>query len=150
MNRRSFLAAAVATAVTLAVDPERLLWTPGQRTHILPPRGGWRRGPLTFADLAFVTCPLDFEIVAVPDPVFEEKMRMVREHISKIDREMIRSLRDLHGPSAYTDLLVCSRDYLSRLMLEALETRQLQYMIVPRDPIPVRVVDAKLGLVERV
>jgi hypothetical protein len=31
MNRRSFLTLAAASAAALAVDPERLLWTPGKR-----------------------------------------------------------------------------------------------------------------------
>jgi hypothetical protein len=41
MNRRSFLRALAIGAAAAAVDPEQLLWTPGQRTHILPPAGGW-------------------------------------------------------------------------------------------------------------
>lgn len=42
MNRRGFLKFAAAAVVGLAADPERLIWTPGQKTHILPPPQGWR------------------------------------------------------------------------------------------------------------
>lgn len=44
LSRRGFLntlAAALAGAVS---DPERLLWTPGERTIILPPAQGWITG----------------------------------------------------------------------------------------------------------
>lgn len=46
MERRTFLrslfagATGVAAAAVL-LDPERLLWTPGERAHFLPPAGGW-------------------------------------------------------------------------------------------------------------
>lgn len=43
MNRRSFLAVLGAAAAGFAVDPERALWMPGQKTHILPPPKGWKR-----------------------------------------------------------------------------------------------------------
>lgn len=36
MNRRSFLSAAITAATALAVDPERLLWTP-TKTIFIPP-----------------------------------------------------------------------------------------------------------------
>ena len=36
MNRRSFLHAATLAASALAIDPERLLWTPGQKTIFVP------------------------------------------------------------------------------------------------------------------
>lgn len=42
MNRRHFLSLLGLAAATAAVDPERLLWTPGATTHVLPPAGGWR------------------------------------------------------------------------------------------------------------
>ena len=42
MNRRFFLKVLGLGAAVAAVDPEQLLWTPGQRTHILPPADGWR------------------------------------------------------------------------------------------------------------
>jgi hypothetical protein len=42
MNRRRFLAVLAGAAAVAALDPERLLWTPGQTTHILPPPHGWR------------------------------------------------------------------------------------------------------------
>jgi hypothetical protein len=42
MDRRRFLASLLAAAPALALaDPERLIWTPGQKTIILPPAGGW-------------------------------------------------------------------------------------------------------------
>ena len=37
MNRRGFLQSAIAAASALAVDPERLLWTPGAKTIFIPP-----------------------------------------------------------------------------------------------------------------
>ena len=37
MDRRHFLSALVAGTAGLALDPERLLWVPGQRTFFLPP-----------------------------------------------------------------------------------------------------------------
>lgn len=42
MNRRGFLKLVTLAAVGTAVDPEQLIWTPGAKTHILPPAGGWR------------------------------------------------------------------------------------------------------------
>jgi hypothetical protein len=54
MNRRRFFATLAAAAVGTALDPERLLWTPGKVTHILPPAGGWRKvAPLAFRKDAF-------------------------------------------------------------------------------------------------
>lgn len=44
MNRRSFLTRLATVATVALVDPERLLWTPGQTTHVLPPARGWRPG----------------------------------------------------------------------------------------------------------
>lgn len=41
MNRRHFLSLFATAAAVAVVDPERLLWTPGARTHILPPADGW-------------------------------------------------------------------------------------------------------------
>lgn len=46
MHRRDFLrrfaaATAAATAAAATLDPERLLWTPGEKTIFLPPDGGW-------------------------------------------------------------------------------------------------------------
>jgi len=37
MNRRGFLATLLAGAAGFALDPERLLWVPGQKTIFLPP-----------------------------------------------------------------------------------------------------------------
>ncbi len=37
MNRRGFLANAIAAVAALAIDPERLLWTPGVKTIFIPP-----------------------------------------------------------------------------------------------------------------
>lgn len=42
MNRRGFLRLAALAALGAAVDPEQLLWTPGQKTHFLPPTQGWQ------------------------------------------------------------------------------------------------------------
>lgn len=36
MNRRSFLALLSAAAAGAVLDPERLLWVPGQKTIFLP------------------------------------------------------------------------------------------------------------------
>ena len=36
MNRRGFLASLLAAAPAMVLDPERLLWVPGQRTFFLP------------------------------------------------------------------------------------------------------------------
>ncbi len=49
ITRRGFfsiLAAAVAGTAAVAIDPERLNWSPGQKTHILPPAGGWGIKPI--------------------------------------------------------------------------------------------------------
>lgn len=43
MNRRHFLRLFGAAATVALVDPERLVWTPGATTHVLPPPSGWRR-----------------------------------------------------------------------------------------------------------
>lgn len=49
MNRRSFLQRAMFGAAALAVDPERLLWTPGKKTIFIPPAAfddwKWAPGP---------------------------------------------------------------------------------------------------------
>jgi hypothetical protein len=37
MNRRGFLSALIGSGLSAAVDPEKLLWTPGQRTIFIPP-----------------------------------------------------------------------------------------------------------------
>ena len=37
MNRRRFLSSSVALIAAGVVDPERLLWVPGQRTIFIPP-----------------------------------------------------------------------------------------------------------------
>ncbi len=36
MNRRGFLFSATAAVAAMAIDPERLLWTPGERTIFVP------------------------------------------------------------------------------------------------------------------
>lgn len=41
MNRRHFLSLLGIAAATAVIDPERLLWTPDAKTHILPPPQGW-------------------------------------------------------------------------------------------------------------
>lgn len=41
VNRRGFLTTLAAAAAGAALDPERLLWVPGEKTVILPPAGGW-------------------------------------------------------------------------------------------------------------
>lgn len=43
MNRRSFLALLASGVAGAALDPERLLWTPGARTIFVPPADGWTR-----------------------------------------------------------------------------------------------------------
>ena len=42
MNRRRFFSVLAAGVAGLAIDPERLVWTPGAKTHILPPAEGWK------------------------------------------------------------------------------------------------------------
>src|SRR5438876_9425605 len=37
MNRRFFLSSLIASGLTAAIDPERLLWIPGTRTIFIPP-----------------------------------------------------------------------------------------------------------------
>src|SRR5215831_3822322 len=37
LNRRGFLQSGIAVASALALDPERLLWTPGAKTIFIPP-----------------------------------------------------------------------------------------------------------------
>jgi len=37
MNRRGFLGSLATLAAGLVLDPERLLWVPGQKTIFLPP-----------------------------------------------------------------------------------------------------------------
>jgi hypothetical protein len=37
MNRRAFFASLLGTAAAAAIDPERLLWTPGARLISIPP-----------------------------------------------------------------------------------------------------------------
>lgn len=50
MNRRGFFkalaAAAVGAAATHVLDPEKLLWVPGQKTHFIAPAAGWHQAPL--------------------------------------------------------------------------------------------------------
>lgn len=47
MNRRGFLKAlgtaiaGVAVSQVIPDDPERRIWVPGEKTHFLPPAGGW-------------------------------------------------------------------------------------------------------------
>lgn len=41
MNRRSFFGSLAALTAGMALDPERLLWVPGQKTIFLPPRLGF-------------------------------------------------------------------------------------------------------------
>jgi hypothetical protein len=48
MNRRSFLQQAMLAASALAVDPERLLWTPGKKTIFAP-----KPAPLSLHPKAF-------------------------------------------------------------------------------------------------
>ena len=43
MNRRAFLQTLAAGLAGAALDPERLTWKPGAKTHILPPAQGWTR-----------------------------------------------------------------------------------------------------------
>lgn len=42
MNRRNFLVTLATVTTGVALDPEQLLWRPGERTHILAPSNGWR------------------------------------------------------------------------------------------------------------
>lgn len=42
MNRRGFLSALIAAGTAAAIDPERLLWTPGKKLVSIP---SYRRGP---------------------------------------------------------------------------------------------------------
>ena len=53
MNRRDFLQRASLAVAAMAIDPERLLWTPGQKTIFLPPTKRLRH--LTFAEILAVT-----------------------------------------------------------------------------------------------
>ena len=55
MNRRDFLQRASLAVAALAIDPEQLLWTPGQKTIFLPSlrRGG--KTSLSFAEILAVT-----------------------------------------------------------------------------------------------
>ena len=43
MNRRAFLGTLLAAAPVLALDPERLLWVPGQKTIFIPEAVGVHR-----------------------------------------------------------------------------------------------------------
>lgn len=53
MNRRHFLNLAALGTAGMVLDPERLLWVPGQRTFFLPPAEGWAQTRLLFHPLAF-------------------------------------------------------------------------------------------------
>ncbi len=44
MNRRTFLTALSAASAGFVLDPERLLWRPGQRTYFLPSRPSFAIG----------------------------------------------------------------------------------------------------------
>jgi hypothetical protein len=53
VNRRGFLEAAALAVAGLAIDPERLIWTPGAKTIIIPLQSQYitateivERGPL--------------------------------------------------------------------------------------------------------
>lgn len=54
MNRRSFFSAIGAIAATAAVDPERLLWTPGKKLISIPKAGSWMEDEFQ-KDLAFLS-----------------------------------------------------------------------------------------------
>jgi len=41
MSRRAVLRAFLAAAPAMLLDPERLLWVPGERTIFVPPVAGW-------------------------------------------------------------------------------------------------------------
>jgi hypothetical protein len=41
LTRRNFFKLGAAAVATMALDPEKLLWTPGEKTIFLPPAGGW-------------------------------------------------------------------------------------------------------------
>lgn len=106
MNRRGFFKAlgiAAAGAVATAVDPERLLWTPGATTHILPPPQGWRPGPqgLVFHKdaFSFVTEDLKFSQVFSPDDwsgIEDFRLRYldpaVKALVERIDREIMAAM----------------------------------------------------------
>lgn len=62
MNRRGFLQLATAAAASFALDPERLLWIPGQRTFFLPsPR------PFVLVGDWVVNGSRDYALVTTPD-----------------------------------------------------------------------------------
>jgi hypothetical protein len=67
---------AAAAAAVAAGDAEALLWSPGEKTHILPPPGGWGIRAVDWGAGA------DSAVRVVVDPVTGIRIHMVPEWIS--------------------------------------------------------------------
>lgn len=97
MDRRRFLQAfglgAVATAATMALDPERLLWRPGEKTFFLPsPKVDRVYDPETGLSLRFVKewgihpdpNPQRMDLFFEPPPgFFDDAAKSLADHIDR-------------------------------------------------------------------
>lgn len=112
MNRRRFLSLLGLAAATAAIDPERLLWTPGERTHILPPSQGWRATDVDqYGNISFAFHPDAFKFCVedLPEPArtltkadIAAAAKRLADHI---DREAVRLYYDVANPVARIDVL---------------------------------------------
>jgi len=118
MQRRRFLKALGLGAVTVTgvaagvVDPETLLWTPGQRTHFLPPASGWAHSKASLLGWDWGYQPskhvmaawqngdpntlltVDWTRLPVPpDPPKEVMDRLILELADRIDRAALQAAK---------------------------------------------------------
>jgi hypothetical protein len=104
MNRRGFLQTLAAGLAGAALDPERLLWTPGAKTHFLPPPKGWER---TASGVMFrVGDIVTFEGVYAVDPLTSRSTVQLRRFVVTA-----RSISEDWAPMAVSPRIVANGPY---------------------------------------
>lgn len=98
MNRRSFFRAALAAAAVAAVDPERLLWTPGRKLISIPAVDKWtavqiNQAPVPSIPMDEWTVKIIHEGYITPRMLIEERFFILQQLEAKIRLDALADLR---------------------------------------------------------
>jgi hypothetical protein len=136
MNRRAFLGVLAGAAAAAALDPERLLWTPGQTTHVLAPAYGWRPDrcrcgqPIGFHKPVDVNALLKDAAQRLADRIDADGLRLYEEaHQLDAIRYAVYGMRG--GKTTRMNELVAAQREVNRLNSEQLDAILIPYWSRP-------------------
>jgi hypothetical protein len=140
MNRRAFVQLAGAAAAAFVLDPERVLWRPGARTHFLAPPGGWRDA-ITIRKTLLVTMtlpplPKGWRLERAEDPAFERQRDALMAQLNQNTHDLMRLMVRREGWPQEINFFQAQREALRQELMLAYDLRPICFIAVgPEDTV---------------